>query len=107
MKYENLATDMEMFYMGQVNFAANPEIGAFYAIKMDDCWHRVELVEIKETCTEGRVFFIDHGDEEDILLNQLHTLEQHFAKLPAQACISAFFEFCSSMFYQSVTAVFM
>lgn len=70
--------------MGQTNVAANPEIGSFYAIKMDDCWHRVKLVEIEETRTEGRVFYIDHGDEEDILLNQLHTLEQRFSKLPAQ-----------------------
>jgi hypothetical protein len=89
-KYENLATDMEMFYMGQVNIAVNPKIGSFYAIKIDDCWHRVELVEMNETHTRGRVFFIDHGDEEDIDLNQLHLLEQHFATLPAQVCITAF-----------------
>jgi hypothetical protein len=85
-KYENLVTDMEMFYMGQANVAANPETGSLYAIKMDDCWNRVELVEINETRTEGRVFFIDYGDQEEVLLSQLHTLEQCFRKLPAQVC---------------------
>jgi hypothetical protein len=80
---------MEMFYMGQVNLAINPKIGSFYAIKIDDCWHRVELVEMNETCTRGRVFFIDHGDEEDVILNQLHLLEQRFARLPAQVCVNA------------------
>jgi len=74
--------------MGQVNVASDPEIGSFYAIKMDDCWHRVELVEINETRTEGRVFFIDHGAEEEILLDQLHVLEECFAKLPAQVHVN-------------------
>lgn len=74
--------------MGQVNVAVNPKIGSFYAIKIDDCWHRVELVEMNETHTRGRVFFIDHGDEEDVDLNQLHILEQHFARLPAQVCVT-------------------
>jgi hypothetical protein len=86
-KYYNLAADMEMFYMGQVNVAANPKIGSFYAIKVDNCWQRVELVEMNQTHTKGRVFFIDHGDEEDVDLNQLHVLEDRFARLPAQACI--------------------
>jgi hypothetical protein len=88
-KYENLAADMEMFYMGRVNVAANPKIGSFYAIKMDNCWHRVELVEMNKTDAKGRVFFIDHGDEEDVDLNQLTLLEQRFAKLPAQVCVNA------------------
>lgn len=84
MQYENLATDMEMFYMEHLNVVPNPEVGSFYAIKMDDCWHRVELVEVNETCTKGWVFFIDHGDEEEVPLKELHLLEQRFARLPAQ-----------------------
>jgi hypothetical protein len=75
---------MEMFYMEHVNVVPNPEIGSFYAIKMDDCWHRVELVETNEMCTKGWVFFIDHGDEEEVPLKELHLLEQRFARLPAQ-----------------------
>ncbi|PSN45877.1 hypothetical protein C0J52_11031 [Blattella germanica] len=86
-QYENLATDMEMFYMGKSNVAINPEVGLFYAIKMDDCWHRVKLVEINETGSVGRVFFIDHGDEEVAELKDLHVLERRFAKLPAQAIL--------------------
>jgi hypothetical protein len=78
---------MEMFYMGQVDIAAEPKIGSFYAVKVDDCWHRVELVEMNDTHTRGRVFFIDYGDEEDVDLNELHLLEERFARLPAQVCI--------------------
>jgi hypothetical protein len=81
---------MELFYMGQANIAVNPEIGSFYAIKMDDSWHRVELVAMNKTHTRGQVFFIDRGDKEDVDLNQLHLLEQHFARLPAQVCVTPF-----------------
>jgi hypothetical protein len=77
---------MEMFYMGQGDIAAGPKIGSFYAVKMDDCWHRVELAEMNDTHTRGRVFFIDHGDEEDVDLKELHLLEERFARLPAQVC---------------------
>ncbi|XP_069687013.1 tudor domain-containing protein 7 isoform X2 [Periplaneta americana] len=84
-KYENLATDMEMFYLGQTNVVANPEIGSFYAIKIDDCWHRVELVEMDKVNNTCQVFFIDHGDEESVNLKDLHVLERRFARLPAQA----------------------
>lgn len=87
MQYENLATDMEMFYMEQVNVVPNPEVGSFYAIKMDDCWHRVELLEMNESCAKGWVFFIDHGDEEEVSLKELHLLEQCFVTLPAQVCV--------------------
>jgi hypothetical protein len=41
----------------------------FYAVKVDFCWHHVELVETNNTHTRGRVFFIDHGNEEDVDLN--------------------------------------
>ena len=84
MKYENLATDMEMFYMGASNVVSNPEVGMFYAIKMDDCWHRVKVIEINEAGTEAQIFFIDHGDEELVELKELHVLERRFARLPAQ-----------------------
>jgi pimeloyl-CoA synthetase len=77
---------MEMVYMGKVDVAADPKIGSFYAVKVDDCWHRVELVEMNDTHTGGRVFFIDHGDEEDVDFNELHLLEERFARLPAQVC---------------------
>ena len=84
MKYENLATDMEMFYMGGARVAPCPEVDMFYAIKMDDCWFRVKVTEMNEAGTEANVFFIDHGDEEQVELKELHVLEQRFAKLPAQ-----------------------
>nr|CAD7258020.1 unnamed protein product [Timema shepardi] len=81
--YENMATDMELYYMNTIAVVDNPIVGNYYAIKLDDCWHRVLVQEIQEQ-QEGRLFFIDQGDEEWHPLSSLCHLEPKFAQIPAQ-----------------------
>nr|CAD7197651.1 unnamed protein product [Timema douglasi] len=81
--YENMATDMELYYMNTIAVVDNPMVGNYYAIKLDDCWHRVLVQEIQEQ-QEGRLFFIDQGDEEWHPLSSLCHLEPKFAQIPAQ-----------------------
>lgn len=48
-KYENLATDMELHYMGDVKSQccmSSIVVGDLFVVKVDDCWHRVEIDEI-------------------------------------------------------------
>nr|CAD7400687.1 unnamed protein product [Timema poppensis] len=84
--YENMATDMELYYMNTIAVVDNPMVGNYYAIKLDDCWHRVLVQEIQEQ-QEGRLFFIDQGDEEWHPLSSLCHLEPKFAQIPAQAVL--------------------
>nr|CAD7392809.1 unnamed protein product [Timema cristinae] len=84
--YENMATDMELYYMNTIAVVDNPIVGNYYAIKLDDCWHRVLVQEIQEQ-QEGRLFFIDQGDEEWHPLSSLCHLEPKFAQIPAQAVL--------------------
>ncbi|GLG96358.1 Tudor domain-containing protein 7 [Gryllus bimaculatus] len=83
-RYENMSADMEIHYMDNAVQAVNPEVGNYYAIKLDDCWHRVEFVEMQGG-DNAVVFFLDHGDEDAVPLTMLHVLEPKYAKLPAQA----------------------
>ncbi|CAG2056160.1 unnamed protein product [Timema podura] len=84
--YDNMATDMELYYMNTIAVVDNPIVGNYYAIKLDDCWHRVRVQEIQEQ-QEGRLFFIDQGDEEWHPLSSLCHLEPKFAQIPAQAVL--------------------
>nr|CAD7446464.1 unnamed protein product [Timema bartmani] len=85
--YDNMATDMELYYMNTIAVVDNPIVGNYYAIKLDDCWHRVCVQEIQEQ-QEGRLFFIDQGDEEWHPLSSLCHLEPKFAQIPAQDIFS-------------------
>ncbi|CAL4125512.1 unnamed protein product [Meganyctiphanes norvegica] len=82
--YDDLVTDMELYYMEEKNLSpvTTPTFGAVYAASHDESWYRVQLLGLDGD--EASVMFIDHGDREVISVKNLHHLKNQFGKLPAQ-----------------------
>ncbi|XP_031830738.1 tudor domain-containing protein 7 tapas [Nomia melanderi] len=81
------------------------EIGNYYVIFEDDCWHRVRCIDYNVTTGMATVLFIDLGDEDTFHHSRLQTLDKTFCVLPAQAlrlCLSGFEDFseCDSILGQ-------
>lgn len=93
--YEDMITEMELYYMEDKNKSqvSEPKKGHIYAAAHDDSWCRVKVLKISGN--EATVCFFDHGDEEDINTSQLYELHEKFKELPAQAvcCSLAGLEF--------------
>ncbi|KAG8224643.1 hypothetical protein J437_LFUL003077 [Ladona fulva] len=84
--YDEMAADMELFYMsGGGKIAKDLVIGHYYALQVDDCWHRVELMELSDGSKEATCFFVDNGDDEVHDASELRVLEPNFMKLHCQA----------------------
>lgn len=60
------------------------EIGGYYAIFEDDCWHRIRCEEFDSVTGMVTVLFIDHGDEDQRPLSDLRILDKKFCSLSAQ-----------------------
>ncbi|XP_040564826.1 tudor domain-containing protein 7 [Lepeophtheirus salmonis] len=84
--FEDLTTDMELYYYdysSKLPLVNEPLVGCLYAAKLDTDWHRVRVTNvhgIKVTC-----YFIDHGDEDDLNVQNLRPIHPKFLKLPPQA----------------------
>ncbi|XP_068230031.1 tudor domain-containing protein 7B isoform X2 [Palaemon carinicauda] len=93
--YEDMITEMELYYMEDKNKSqvTEPKKGHIYAASHDDSWCRVKV--LKVSGNEATVCFFDHGDEEDLNTSQLYELHEKFMELPAQAvcCSLAGLEF--------------
>uniref|UniRef100_A0AAU7J8I4 Tudor domain-containing protein Tdr7 n=1 Tax=Locusta migratoria TaxID=7004 RepID=A0AAU7J8I4_LOCMI len=82
-RFEKMANAMEEFYSQNKMTAQNLKDGSYYAVEADDCWHRVELLEVNGA--EAYVYYIDHGDEDTVPCEKLCVLDPQFVTLPQQA----------------------
>ncbi|XP_071440811.1 tudor domain-containing protein 7B-like [Hetaerina americana] len=91
--YDDMAAEMEMFYMDGGPVAENLTPGQFYALQVDKCWHRVEVIEVVEVEDSNEkasrfanCFFVDNGDDDDMIeVSKFRVLDARFTKLPCQA----------------------
>ncbi|XP_046384453.1 tudor domain-containing protein 7-like [Ischnura elegans] len=90
--YDDIAAEMEMFYMDGGAVAQSLVPGHFYAIQVDKCWHRVEIIELledEESNVKGTkfasCFFVDNGDDDTIEVTKFRILDARFTKLSCQA----------------------
>ncbi|CAB3382000.1 Hypothetical predicted protein [Cloeon dipterum] len=83
-QYENLATEMELHYLGSKKLIeGSVKEGEFYALQLDDCVHRVQLQSIENGTAQ--CFLMDHGQMELVPASDLKVLEKQFLQLPFQA----------------------
>ncbi|XP_069986778.1 tudor domain-containing protein 7B isoform X18 [Penaeus vannamei] len=83
--YDDLVTDMELYYMEEKNLSPVSEtiVGKVYAASYDESWFRVQVLSINGD--QVTVLFIDHGDEEQLSVSLIHNLHKNFCNLPAQS----------------------
>ncbi|KZC05161.1 Tudor domain-containing protein 7 [Dufourea novaeangliae] len=86
-QFDIMLTEMTQYYKkAQSPTKSLPiEIGNYYVIFEDDCWHRVRCMDYNQTTGMATVLFIDHGDEDTFHQSKLQTLDKTFCVLPAQA----------------------
>ncbi|XP_014255922.1 tudor domain-containing protein 7A-like [Cimex lectularius] len=84
-QYENLATEMEAFYMTRHLPPTNIlEVGRYYIHIDSETCSRVMLMEMLSE-DRPRVLFIDHGDSEIVARSSLHVIKSDYLNLPGQA----------------------
>lgn len=60
-----------------------PEVGKIYAAQVSSDWHRVKVIEVRGIdCT---CWFLDHGDEDKVPVEDLREIAPKFLDLPPQA----------------------
>jgi len=82
--FDNLISDMDLHYFDKSSELdiSEPEIGKLYAAQVSSDWHRVRILSsTMETCS---CLFIDHGDEDTILKEDLRELNPKFLLVPPQ-----------------------
>jgi len=84
-KFEDMSTSMELCYydMADIPKIKEPEIGRIYAAHVASDWHRVKVVNVHGI--QVSCYFLDHGDEDLIPVEDLRELQPKFLELPAQA----------------------
>jgi len=84
-KFEDMSTSMELCYydMADIPRIKEPEIGRIYAAHVASDWHRVKVVNVHGI--QVSCYFLDHGDEDLIPVEDLRELQPKFLELPAQA----------------------
>ncbi|RXG71544.1 Tudor domain-containing protein 7B [Armadillidium vulgare] len=84
-EYENLVTDMELHYMEENHrkHPTNAVTDAYYVCYHEDSWFRIRLANL--TGDVATVFFIDHGDTEEVPVENLYVIEPKFLKFPCQS----------------------
>lgn len=84
-KFEDMSTSMELCYydMSDIPRIKEPEIGRIYAAHVASDWHRVKVVNVHGI--QVSCYFLDHGDEDLIPVEDLRELQPKFLELPAQA----------------------
>jgi len=82
--FDNLISDMDLHYFDKSSEldVIEPEVGKLYAAQVSSDWHRVQILSsTMETCS---CLFIDHGDEDTILKEDLRELNPKFLLVPPQ-----------------------
>ncbi|XP_076661435.1 tudor domain-containing protein 7 tapas [Halictus rubicundus] len=97
-QFDIMATEMIQYYKKLIPSSKllPIEVGNYYVVLEDDCWHRVRCIEHNAATGMVTVFFIDLGGEDSFHQSRLQTLDKTFCVLPAQAlrlCLSGFEDF--------------
>jgi len=82
--YDNLISDMDLHYFDKTKTPGVTDIivGKLYAAQVSSDWHRVKVVStMLDTCS---CYFIDHGDVDTILREDLRELDRKFLIIPPQ-----------------------
>jgi len=84
-KFEDLSSNMDLHYYDKeaIPRVGQPEVGKIYAAQVSSDWHRVKVVEVRGIdCT---CWFLDHGDEDSVPVEDLREIAPKFLDLPPQA----------------------
>jgi len=85
-KFEELSSSMDLHYYDKSaipRVGPRPEVGRIYAAQVSSDWHRVKVVEVRGIdCT---CWFLDHGDEDTVPVDDLREIAPKFLELPPQA----------------------
>ena len=84
-RFDDLSSDMDVHYYDKAAIpgVGRPEIGKLYAAHVSSDWHRVKVVELRGI--QASCFFLDHGDQDTIPVEDLREIAPKFLELPAQA----------------------
>ena len=75
--------DLHYYDKDAIPRVGQPEVGKIYAAQVSSDWHRVRVLEVRGidcTCS-----FLDHGDEDNIPVQDLREIAPKFLDLPPQA----------------------
>lgn len=84
-KFEDLSSNMDLHYYDKeaIPRVGQPEVGKIYAAQVSSDWHRVKVTELRgivATC-----WFLDHGDQDQVPVEDLREIAPKFLDLPPQA----------------------
>ena len=75
--------DLHYYDKDAIPRIGQPEVGKIYAAQVSSDWHRVKVTEVRGIdCT---CWFLDHGDEDKIPVEDLREIAPKFLDLPPQA----------------------
>jgi len=82
--YDNLISDMDLHYFDKTKTPGVTDInvGKVYAAQVSSDWHRVKVVSTMNG--SSNCYFLDHGDTDTILNEDLRELDQKFLVIPPQ-----------------------
>ena len=84
-RFEDLSSNMDLHYYDKQTIprVGQPEVGKIYAAQVSTDWHRVKVTELRGiVCT---CWFLDHGDEDKVPVEDLREIAPKFLDLPPQA----------------------
>ncbi|XP_046745961.1 tudor domain-containing protein 7 isoform X2 [Diprion similis] len=86
-RVESMLNELESYYqkVSTVPGVRDIEVGKYYAVQVEEYWHRVQCFEYNAKTGMAVIFFIDHGDDDTYHYSKLYRLEKQFCKVPAQA----------------------
>ena len=75
--------DLHYYDKAAIPRVGQPEVGKIYAAQVSSDWHRVKVTEVRGIdCT---CWFLDHGDEDAVPVEDLREIAPKFLELPPQA----------------------
>ena len=75
--------DLHYYDKQAIPRVGQPEVGKIYAAQVSSDWHRVKVIEVRGIdCT---CWFLDHGDEDKVPVEDLREIAPKFLDLPPQA----------------------
>ena len=75
--------DLHYYDKEAIPRVGQPEVGKIYAAQVSSDWHRVKVVEVRGIdCT---CWFLDHGDEDSVPVEDLREIAPKFLDLPPHA----------------------
>lgn len=96
-QYENMACEMELFYVNNMHKLTSPprhlKVDEFYAARLideyssGDNWHRVCIQDIDWNAKTADCWLIDNGDSDTLAFSQIYDLSENFKYLPRQAVL--------------------